>query len=282
MAGAKTRFGFAGDGSEPPDSDEARSARTIIGHDIHLQQPTGYRPPGSSPPSSQFSVADVVPTPIPAPRAAIPHRPTTAARGVVTSQYPDENTEELPSRTGSRQGASRLARFLGRWTKSGRFVSDSRPSVSPDDLDIPRDPLARNVLVVLLVAALTFLITLALVKLRQHVARRPEPASVPALLSVPAAASPLAPAAARSTTPPPGAAALAGPSPEVAKASSAQPAAGPREQPGRVSPSAASSLAGRVRVPASAAAGPGKPQRPAFHAVEPPPHLKGELLPLGP
>src|ERR1017187_9327767 len=47
MAGSKTRFGFLGNGEEPPDSGKPGAARTVIGHDIHLPKlPSGFAQPG--------------------------------------------------------------------------------------------------------------------------------------------------------------------------------------------------------------------------------------------
>jgi hypothetical protein len=171
MSGAKTRFGFAGDGSEPPDSDEARGARTIIGRDIHLPMPPSFAPP-AGPTSEPSPAAKIAPTP------QAPAMSRTAIPGPLT----DEITAELPSRRPRPQGKSRLARFIGRWTKSGRFVSESRgPGKGDyDNLEIPRDPLARNVVLVLVVALVTFLLTLLGVKARQHLAGKPSPPSAPA------------------------------------------------------------------------------------------------------
>ncbi len=119
------------------------------------------------------------PTPqrAPAPQA---HAPAAVVMNVVL----DEVTEPLPGRR-SRQarGPSRLARFLGRWTPSGHFRPASRVRVpargGDDDLDleIPRDRTGRHVLLVLLVALLTFLVTFALVRHRQRVAPSPGAAS---------------------------------------------------------------------------------------------------------
>lgn len=175
MSGAKTRFGFAGDGSEPPDSDEARGARTIIGRDIHLPVPPGFASP-VSPTSEPHPAAGGAP---------MPQAPTTS-RSAIPGRLTEEITAELPSRRPRPQGKSRLARFLGRWTKSGRFVSESRgPGKGAyDNLEIPRDPLARNVLLVLVVALVTFLLTLLGVKARQHVASKPAPSTVPATAPV--------------------------------------------------------------------------------------------------
>ena len=155
MAGSKTRFGFFRNGGEPPDEDEQRSARTVIGHDIHLQMPSGFVPPKRP----------ISPTPLPpAPFAQAP-----SPHGTPVASMPEEITEPIPARRGNRPSKSRLARFLGRWTKSGRFESRSRlDDFDEDHLEVPRDTTGRNVLLFLIVAILTFLVTIALVKLRQR------------------------------------------------------------------------------------------------------------------
>jgi hypothetical protein len=185
MAGAKTRFGFAGNGSEPPDSDEARAARTVIGREVHLPEPPDLRPTSSPSPPEARPVARAVAAPI-------PRAPAAAPRAAVPVSQPEEDTEELPSRRPSRLGRSRLARFLGRWTESGNFVSDDRVSGGEDDLDVPRDSLGRNVLLVLAVAVVAFSLTFLVVKLRQHFARASTPTSVPAQASAPPAPAPSA------------------------------------------------------------------------------------------
>jgi hypothetical protein len=156
MAGSKTRFGFAGDGSEPPDSDESRAARTVMGHDIHLRLPSGFLP----------SKTPGAPTPVPpAPASSTPSAP-------VPAPIPSEITEKLAARRPGRPQKSRLARFIGRWTDSGRFVSsglmgDSAEGLS-DDVKLPRDPMGRYIVVVLAVALLTFLLTVMAVKVHRH------------------------------------------------------------------------------------------------------------------
>jgi len=167
MSGAKTRFGFAGDGSEPPDSDEARGARTMIGHDIHLPVPQGLGQPASPPLAQPLARPFVAPRRLPTPQV-LPPMSQAAVPGFVD----EEKTADLPSRR-ARPHRSRLARFLGRWTDSGRFVSESelsRDRGRDDYSRVPRDPLARNVLLVLVVAVVTFFLTLLLVRVRQHVA----------------------------------------------------------------------------------------------------------------
>lgn len=143
----------------------------MIGHDIHLPMPQGFAPP--SPPATA-----------PSPATRVARTPTPLSQPAIPSHLTEEITAELPSRRRAPQGQgrSRLARFLGRWTRSGRFVSDSR---SPDEasdapIDIPRDPLARNVALVLVVALTTFLLTLFGVKARQHLANKPSPPVTPA------------------------------------------------------------------------------------------------------
>jgi hypothetical protein len=179
MAGAKTRFGFSGSGSEPPDSDAARTALTVVGRDIHLQLPLDS-PASSPPPSPQAAPA------IPVAARPVPRSPTERFRPAVPVSVPTEETEELPSRRRSRPGGSRLAKFLGRWTRSGRFVTEGRDPGKGSYLEVPRDTLGRKLLVVLTVALVTFSLTLLGVKLRQSVrtsAGSPVPVS-------PAAASP--------------------------------------------------------------------------------------------
>jgi len=180
MAGAKTRFGFAGDGPEPPDSDQARGARTVIGRDLHLQQPGLASKPDWQ--AGPFPAVPAAPTPVPL-------APTPMARAVVQAvvqdELPNEATSELPSRRARpRQDHSRLARFLGRWTKSGRFVSENRGPARNrrgEDMAVPRDPLGRNVVLVLVVASVTFLLTLVAVKARQHFTDKPPAAASPAI-----------------------------------------------------------------------------------------------------
>jgi hypothetical protein len=216
MSGSKTRFGFAG-GSEPPDSDEGRAARTVYGRDVHLQMPAGLEPP-------RFPVAHP-PVPTPPPAAPPLDRPP-----VPEADFADEN----PRRRRPRQGQSRLARFLGRWTQSGRFLSRSRLDLEGDeDLQIPRSTAGRNLLLVLLVALLAFLVTFAVVKLRQR------------------------PAANRPTPVQPTAAATPSPAPTVPAA--APPA--PREPPGPAVPSAPAAAPAKP-IPA-AAKGLGDPAAPA-------------------
>ena len=158
---------------------------------------------------------------------------------------PEEITEPALASRRDRPQKSRLARFLGRWTSSGRFESRSSLHNScrmddgnDDDLEVPRDTTGRNVLLVLVVAILTFLVTLAIMRLRQRHAS-PRPASSHLVVETRLATMPVAPAAATQQIP------------EVDPV----PKAAPR---------------------------PRKPQRPVSYAVVPPDHLKGEILPLSP
>jgi hypothetical protein len=171
MSGSKTRYGFAG-GSDPPDAEESRSARTVLGHDVHLQMPGSMPPP-------EFPRA---PTPIPP--APPPRSPVPATRLLDTEDaFEDTNPRRLPKPP--RQ--SRLARFLGRWTDSGRFESRSRIGFdSGERIGLPRDTTARNVLLVLLVAVLTFSVTFVIVRLHQRTAGPPAASQTPAAPPAPA------------------------------------------------------------------------------------------------
>lgn len=237
MAGSKTRFGFMG-GADPPDAQEPQSARTVYGHDIHLQLPPGFVPP--RPPGS--------PTPLPPASARWP--PSAPVRAPMAEQ---ESTNPIPTRAPARPRQSRLARFLGRWTRSGRFESRSRIDLDADeDLELPRDTTGRNVLLVLLVALFTFGLTFAIVKLRQRFAA---PAvEGPAQTIAPPQAPPVPPA-----QPP----AKAGPPPAA--------------PPAPATPAAAKGLGAIAPTPS-----PRKPEREGRIVAEPPAHLKGELLPLNP
>jgi len=244
MGGSKTRFGFAG-GSEPPDNDEPQSARTVFGHDIHLQLPPDFTPP--RPPG--------VPTPVP-PAAAR----WSVAAPVPTPVSEQESTSPVPARRPTRPRQSRLARFLGRWTRSGRFVSRSRMDLeADDDLALPRDTTGRNVLLVLLVAGLTFGVTFAVVKLRQRLAAPiPQPqAQAVAPPTAPPVPAPPAPAALPVVPPAP-----AGP------VTVAQPASPPPPP--------------ATKGPGGGAPAPKPHKRTARPLAEPPAHLKNQLLPFAP
>jgi hypothetical protein len=157
MAGSKTRFGFFTDGGEPQTEDELRAAHTVIGHDLHLQIPAG------------FVLPKLPISPKPLPQAPLPQAPSPPAAPVAF--MPEDITEQIPPRRGNRPHQSRIARFLGRWTKSGRFQARSPTDALDDDpLKVPRDTTGRNVLLFLIVALLTFLVTIAIVKLRQRYA----------------------------------------------------------------------------------------------------------------
>jgi hypothetical protein len=181
-----------------------------------------------------------------------------------------ESTNPIPTRAPAPPRQSRLARFLGRWTRSGRFESRSRMDLDADeDLELPRDTTGRNVLLVLLVALLTFGLTFAIGKLRQRFAApdgliqtvappQVPPVPVPAAPAMPAAA-PLAPAPTAPSQPP------------------AQAGTPPAAPPAPATPAAAKGLG-----PLAPAPSPHKPERAGRIVAEPPAHLKGELLPLNP
>ena len=275
MAGSKTRFGFLGNGDEPPDSGDHGAARTMIGRDIHLPKlPPGFEAPRPLDP----------PTPIPPARAPV----TPVLHFVVRAPMPEVITESVPVRRAYPPQKSRLARFLGRWTTGGHFKSRSRMGAATflddpgdDDLELPRDTAGRNVLLVLVIAALTFLVTFAIVKMRQrHAGAPPVPgmqvakkqAAPPPLPQKPA---PIAPPALVQPATPPEKPLLLGTPPTAMPPSGhaltlppspSRPAAVPTRTVGLVPKNTPH---------------PGKAAHADTSAGELPEHLKGELLPLG-
>ncbi|HEX7501227.1 MAG TPA: hypothetical protein VF524_13130 [Polyangia bacterium] len=281
MAGSKTRFGFLGNGDEPPDSGEPGAARTIIGHDIHLPKlPSGFAQPGPL----------VSPTPIPPARIPYPPMPPAAVRAPMHEVI----TESIPVRRQYKPQKSRLARFLGRWTRSGHFQSGSRmgdsailDDTSDRDLDVPRDTAGRNVLLVLAIAALTFLMTFAIVKMRQRHAMAPSVAGTQVAEKevappLPPTQAPVVPALAKPVvpTPPERPLLLGSPVPSATVPSAGQPHVFPQAAP----PSPAKPTTAPARTASPAPRTNPRPRK-AGHTDSPsfdlPEHLKGELLPLG-
>ena len=278
MAASKTRFGFFGNGDEPPESGDHGAARTVIGHDIHLQNlPDGFVTPKS--PGS--------PVPMPIPPTSVLRTPLPPS--AVMAHMPEVITESVPVRRAYRPQKSRLARFLGRWTTGGHFRSRSRMDATllddpgDDDVEFPRDTTGRNVLLVLVIAALTFLVTFALVKTRQRYAVAPPvtgtqaPGRQAARQPLPQPA-PIVPARVVPVAPPERPALLGTPSAAV------PPADHPRFLPHAEPPSPAKPVT--VPSPSGSSAPPKHPPsarkgaRPD-PALDLPEHLRGELLPLG-
>ena len=252
MAGTKTRFGYLGSGGdEPPETGDSGAARTIIGRDLHLPQIPSALAPASTP------LAPSPPQPVHGARAPL-------AGDRVAAPMTEAVTAAIPKRPARRPQPSRFARFLGRWTTGGHFRSSDaavEPEMPDDDLKLPRETAARNLLLVLAIAALTFLITFAIMKWREPhaVAPVPEP---PARMAAP----PLIPTATPSAS-------AAADTPSLA-ASAPLPPTSPSAAPNVPAPPAPTVRALRphksVRAPKS---GP---------ASMPPAHLRDELLPLSP
>jgi hypothetical protein len=288
MAGSKTRFGFSGNGEEPPNSGESGAARTVIGHDIHLPK----LPPGFARPSAQAA-------PTPLPRA--PVLKTPLPRAAFPASMSATITEPVAVRRPYRPQKSRLGRFLGRWTTGGHFRPRSRmgdntvlddAGAHENDLQLPRDTTGRHVLLVLSIALLTFSIAFAIVRIRQWYAT-PATASDAQAAKPQAGQPPLPPVLAPSVAlpPPPAPPAappptekpmLLGTPPPSATAPSAIPPR-PRSQTTPTSPARVAPARNPATVPASSGSShPRKRLQPETTAVEPPDHLKGELLPLSP
>jgi hypothetical protein len=172
-----------------------------------------------------------------------------------------ESTNPIPPRAPAPPRQSRLARFLGRWTRSGRFESRSRMDLDADeDLELPRDTTGRNVLLVLLVALFTFGLTFAIVKVRQRFAA-PAPEG-PAQTVAPPVAAPATPAIVPVAPPP----------------------VPPAQPPAQAAPTPAAPLAPAAKGLGTIAPAPSprKPEHEGRIVAKPPAHLKGELLPFKP
>jgi hypothetical protein len=233
--------------------------------------------------------------PVPLPRTPLPRAP-------ILAPMPEATTESVAVRRPYRPQKSRLARFLGRWTTGGHFrprsrmndrtIRDDPGAPDENDLELPRDTTGRNVLLVFVIALLTFLVTFAIVKIRQRVAP-PRPALSAQVVEARAQPAPLPIAPAQVTVPqqaPP-----APPAPPVAATkpmllgtpapSAATPASPPRPRahaaPASVSHAAPPLLPAAVLLPGGSPH-PRKRARIEIPAAEPPDHLKGELLPLAP
>jgi hypothetical protein len=245
MAGTKTRFGYFGSGGdEPPGTGESGAARTIIGRDIHLPPTAPEIPAAATAPAPSLPLRDAVSRP---------------AVGAVAAPMTEAITAAIPDRWPPRPRPSRLARLLGRWTTGGNFRSHEAADASPltdDDLKLPRETAARNVLLVLAIAALTFLITFAIMRWHAPHTAAPLP-EAPARM----AARPLLPTVATSPAAPP-------------PASVPLPPTAPTPEPKAPAPLAPTVRALRphksLRAPSAAA------------ATMPPAHLQDELLPLNP
>jgi len=274
----------------------------MIGHDIHLDRAQSQASP---PRPLETPLATPVAQNLPDPGRSLPSRPSQPSQASRPSTLPvaDEVTDELDANRRSsvfHPQQSRLARFLGRWTQSGRFVARSRPGTvdsASDDLELPRDPIGRQILLVLAVALLTFLVTVMVVKLRQH---RAGQAAAPATGKVaPAPVSPPTPPpsapAPVETAPPPELAPLppvkTAPPPELAPLPpKVAPAARPSPPSAKVTPVPRPLPAARAdRAPGAPAvplktvrsALPGRTRQVEMPTEEVPAHVKDGLLPLG-
>lgn len=153
MPGSKTRFGFSGANEPAPregDAPEApRAARTIMGHETHR--------PGDAAPVQAPKVEVEAATPAPAEAKAAVPQPVT--REDVTERVLDRHRHTGKSKFPA------FARFLGRWTTGGGFLSRSRISDSDEALPtLPRYVWPSRIAIFLGAALLSFLIALAVMK----------------------------------------------------------------------------------------------------------------------
>jgi hypothetical protein len=197
---ASTRSGFPGGFTGGDGPTDVQSARTLYGHDLHLE-------PGA---------VDVSPAqPVSQPDEPVDLRPVTT-----------EEEFTPPARFPSHTGKSRfpaLARLFGRWNTHGRFEARI---ADDDDLDVvPRERFLRPLAIVVATSAISFFIVVALLKLRDSTgAEPPQP-----LVSAPAATQTAAP----SPAPAPAPAAAPRPAPVP---TAAVPVPAPRPVPERARP----------------------------------------------
>jgi hypothetical protein len=120
MAGARTRFGFAGSGGEDLGP---RSSPTVLGHAVHLGTPASGEVVGHAPARPDGDPVAPPPAAEPGAAAEVPGRP--------------------PSHTGKSNFPS-MARLFGRWDEDGKLVIDD-PRVGgaaiddDDSLVVPRE-----------------------------------------------------------------------------------------------------------------------------------------------
>jgi hypothetical protein len=153
MAGSKTRFGFSGADEPLPleglASGAPRAAVTLTGHETHCASQA------TSPKPAKIQVQDVA-------------RVSASRSGVPETVVREEVTERLADR-GPHTGKSKfpaIARLLGRWTKSGVFLSRSRILDADDTMPkLPREVWPSRIAIFLGAALLSFLIALAVMKL---------------------------------------------------------------------------------------------------------------------
>jgi hypothetical protein len=169
MAGAPTKFGFAG-GEAPTGKSHPRSLPTLLGHDPHHPDQPG---PG-----------ETLPTPPPVQAAAAPPEEQEQP------EAQQDPTLRPPTHTG-KSNYPTVARLFGQWNQDGQLVpsepkppaatretadtsSASEGSVDEDSLIIPRQGVPRWVLLAI-GAAVVFAVVAFLVAGRE----RPRPPATP-------------------------------------------------------------------------------------------------------
>jgi hypothetical protein len=165
---ASTRSGLPGGFSGGNGPTDVQSARTLYGHDLHLNR--GELDAGA--------VRD------PAPET--PSRPVTQEE-----EFAPEPTDSLRGRSGKSRFPA-LAKLFGRWNTRGQFEPRY---AEDDDLDtVPRERLLRPLAIVVATAAISFFIVVGLLKLRDSTSTAPEPEPVAQPLVSPPVTSPPPPA----------------------------------------------------------------------------------------
>jgi hypothetical protein len=164
---ASTRSGLPGEFSGGGEPTDVRSARTLFGHDLHLDRERLEGP-----------AANEVTEP------PVPERPVTVEEEIAPPR------PNLPSHTGKSRFPA-LARLFGRWNTYGQFEAN-RDTLDLDE--IPRERFLRPLAIVVATAAISFFIVVALLKLRDSAGSPPPVSTAPVQVAPAITVPPPAPA----------------------------------------------------------------------------------------
>jgi hypothetical protein len=216
MSGQKTILGFSSSKDDPPKPNEALAARTVIGREVHLPErnlgPTNDQPID---------------------RPAI-YEQTQEQPSVIPTPLPEETTVPVvrssmrPSHTGKSRFPA-IARFFGRWTTGGSFLSKSQLDAN-EELVPAQTKGVRTILLVSVIAVLSFLIVWFLVQFTSRPDPTAERPSIPPPRSVSEEPKALPPPAPPPPTPSPVGPAPVAPSGNLLEAEAAAPAPSPRKR----------------------------------------------------
>jgi hypothetical protein len=156
---ASSRSGPAGGHSGGGGPTDVQSARTLYGHDLHLERGAAEAV-AVAPVVAEERLEAETTTPV--------HRPITVEEEVAGGT----GVDSLHGHSGKSRFPA-LARLFGRWNTQGRFD----PYLDDDlDLDnVPRERFLRPLAIVVATAAISFFIVVALLRLRDSAVAEPAP-----------------------------------------------------------------------------------------------------------